>query len=77
MDADRVGRAGDLVLNTPRSGLVGSPPGWVTKTLRRAWCSEVTTMMKDSDLDISRSPELMRAGPALRHSLVAAAMQRG
>ena len=42
-----LGRAGERVLNTPRSGPVGSSPGRVASSSRRAWCSQVSTKMSE------------------------------
>ena len=45
VEADRVGRLGERVLNTPSGGLPGLSPGTVLNSSRRARSSQLTTMM--------------------------------
>ena len=45
VQADRVGRLGERVLNTPSGGLAGLSPGTVASSSRRARSSQVSTMI--------------------------------
>src|SRR5213596_1971580 len=55
-----LGRSGERVVNTPCSGLAGSPLGWTVSTSRRARSSHFSTITSSPTCK-SRSPSLNRA----------------